>query len=348
MIKRKCRNFQLTMLFALIIFWILISTVIIIIITFLILRYFGIMDLNSFREPWIPISIMALACVVLGTIIAAVFSRVPLKPLRQICNAADQLAEGDFNARIELKGPVELQRLNTSFNHMAKELGSLELLRTDFVDNFSHEFKTPIVSIRGFAKMLKYEDLTKEEQEEYLDIIIGESERLTELATNVLNLSRIENQQIIGDKLTYNVSEQIRRVIALLEKKWILKGIEFSMECDEVYYHGNEELLKQVWINLIDNGIKFSPPGGQMNIAIREERLQMVVSITDQGCGMSDKMAVHVFDKFYQGDTSHSTKGNGLGLAIAKKIVQLHEGRIRIADTGEQGTTFEVWLPRTL
>ena len=155
-----------------------------------------------------------------GTTLAFLFSKLPLKPIRTVCEAADKIADGDYNVRINLKGPAEFIQLAESFNHMAEELGSVEMLRSDFVNNFSHEFKTPIVSVRGFAKMLKRDDLTDEERNEYLDTIITESERLAELSTNILNLTKIEQQTILTDKKQFNVSEQIRLVIAMLSGKW--------------------------------------------------------------------------------------------------------------------------------
>ena len=289
-----------------------------------------------------PFFVFALFSVLLGTIIAIFVSRIPLAPLREIIDALDRLAQGDFDVRIHLKWPRELQRFSTSFNHMVEELGSIEMLRSDFINNFSHEFKTPIVSVRGFAKILKYEDLSEEERNEYLDIIISEADRLTELATNVLNLSKIENQTIVTDKVSYNVSEQIRRVIALLESKWSEKNIEIAFDCEEIYLYGNEELLNQVWINMIDNAIKFSPCHKVIKIDIMKEAGEVIISVTDQGEGMKAETVAHIFDKFYQGDSSHATKGNGLGLALVKRIVDLHEGEIKVANTDKNGTTFEV------
>ena len=231
---------------------------------------------------------------------------------------------------------------------MAEELGSLEMLRSEFVNNFSHEFKTPISSIRGFARMLQRDDLTPEERKEYLDIIVGESERLTELATNVLNLSRIENQTILSNQAIYNCSEQIRRIIVLLEPKWSKKKQHFRLECDEIMINANMELMEQVWINLFDNAIKFSPEETVIEVLIRKRPGHMIVTVSDQGSGIGEEAMNHIFDKFYQGDTAHVASGNGLGLAIVKKIVELHKGSVRAARTGEDGTVMEVVLPMDL
>lgn len=231
---------------------------------------------------------------------------------------------------------------------MAEELSSLELLRTDFVNNFSHEFKTPIASIRGFARILQREDLTEEERKEYLEIIADESERLTELATNVLNLSRIENQTILSSQTVFNCSEQIRRAIVLLEPKWSKKNQNIRLECDEVKIYANMELLEQVWINLLDNAIKFSPENSEIRLLIRKRPGYILVTVSDSGPGIEKEAEAHIFDKFYQGDTSHAVAGNGLGLAIVRKILELHEGSIRVAETGAYGTVFEVRLPVNL
>lgn len=345
---KKPGKFQLAMMFAAIIFIIMLLSTLFLVVVFLILSRTGLYNPNPSREPITPFLGFAMISVLVGTIIAMIFSRIPLAPLREIISAVDRLAEGDFSARIHLKGADELQKLNISFNHMAEELGSIEMLRSDFVNNFSHEFKTPIVSVRGFAKMLKYDDLSKEEREEYLDIIISESDRLADLATNVLNISKIENQTIVTDKIRYNVSEQVRRVVALLESKWTKKNIEIFFDCDEFFLYGNEELLKQVWINLIDNAIKFSLENSVIDIGIINKQGNIIFTVSDQGSGMDLETVARIFDKFYQGDTSHATKGNGIGLTLAKKIVELHDGNIRVVKTDKSGTTFEVHLPSDL
>ncbi len=221
--------------------------------------------------------------------------------------------------------------------------GNVEMLRTDFINNVSHEFKTPIVSIRGFAKALKWEDLTEEERNEYLDIIISETERLSSLSANMLYLSKIEQQTILTDKKRLNLSEQIRLVIALLDQKFAAKNIEVNFDAREYDVAGNEEMLRQVWINLLDNAIKFSPCGGRIDVCVQETEHGTIVRIRDQGKGIPPDIQAHIFDKFYQGDRSHSTDGNGLGLSIVKKIIDLHGGDISVQSCGS-GSTFTVTL----
>lgn len=299
----------------------------------------------NFRErERVPFFAFSIACLIVGTVISFSLSKFPLKPLREIISATEKIADGDYSARVHIKGGVDLQQLNDSFNHMAEELASVEMLRTDFVNNFSHEFKTPIVSIRGFAKMLKKGDLSDEEREEYLDIIISESERLSELSMNVLSLSKIEQQTILTDKARFNLSEQIRLIIAMLYEKWDKKHLDIDFDCEEIYCIGNKEMLGQVWINLIDNAIKFSPEYSTISFNIRQADGCTRVSVFNQGEPITDEQARHIFDKFYQADTSHTKKGNGLGLAIAKSIVELHKGVISVNNKCEDGTEFVVEL----
>lgn len=339
-LKSSLRKIKLTGLFTAMIFAILLLTNIIAFSGMVFMHRSGILDT---RNPLLPVFFFAIASLILGTVIAAFVSNQSLKPLQKIIEATDKIADGDYSPRVNLRGPEEFRELGRKFNHMAEELGSVEMLRSDFINNFSHEFKTPIVSIRGFAKMLQRSDLTEEERNEYLETIISESERLTELAANVLSLSKIEGQSILTDKKQFNVSEQIRLVIALLDGKWSSKNITFDFDCGERYIVGNEELLKQVWINLLDNAVKFSPCGGTVTIRITELINGVKITIADEGSGISAKALPHIFDKFYQGDTSHTTKGNGLGLTIASRIIKLHDGRIRV-DSNASGTTFDVEL----
>ena len=229
---------------------------------------------------------------------------------------------------------------------MAEELEGTEMLRSDFVNNFSHEFKTPIVSIAGFVKLLRRGNLTKEQKEEYLAIIEEESLRLASMASNVLSLTKVENQTILTEVKVYNLSEQIRSCLLLLENKWTKKNTEFSLEFGEVNISADEELLKQVWINLLDNAIKFSPEGSAVEIFIAENDDTVSVKITNTGSEISQEHIGKIFGKFYQADESHSGEGNGVGLAVVKRIVELHSGKVT-AESENNTTTFTVFLPKT-
>lgn len=344
--QRIIKRFGMVLLFSATYFLIMIITILLVFLGTVIAIKLGFVDEEHIQQ--VPLHMIAISCLIIGTVLSTIFSRLPLKPFYKMIDATNKIADGDYSVRLNLKGFSELERFSNSFNHMAEELGSVEMLRTDFINNFSHEFKTPIVSIRGFAKMLKKENLSEEEKTEYLDVIINESERLSELSMNVLNLSRIEQQSILTDKKQFNLSEQIRLVIAMLYKKWNSKHLDIDFDSEEIYYHGSQEMLKQVWINLLDNAIKFSPEYGTIAVRILPEENHISVAVFNQGEPISEEQAEHIFDKFYQADTSHKIKGNGLGLAIAKRIAGLHEGDVILKSSDESGNQFEVILPEQL
>ena len=297
---------------------------------------------------WRPIPFIILVSTLVGVALTLLASRIPLKPIRDLIEAINQLAEGNFHVRVHLDLTREFVRLSESFNSMAQELENTELLRSDFINNFSHEFKTPIVSLRGFAKLLKNPDLPPEDREEYLDIIIHESTRLSQLATNVLNLSKIENMSILSDMELFDLTEEVRQSVLLLESKWQKKELELIIDMDEISYYGNKNLLNQVWINLIDNAVKFSPDKGKIKLKLRRTDDHTVFQIIDNGCGMSEDMRLHIFDRFYQGDLAHTTEGNGIGLTVVDKIVRLHKGQITVNSEEGIGATFLVTLPDNL
>lgn len=327
-------------MFALLIFAIFVLTILLVGSGSFLLAYLGIVDGDSLER--LPLFLFAIVSILVGTVLSIFLSNLPLTPIREIMAATDKIADGDYSVRLNLRGPEEFRTLSDKFNHMAEEIGSVEMLRNDFVNNFSHEFKTPIVSIRGFAKALKWDDLSTEERDEYLDIIISESERLSDLSANVLYLSKIEQQTILTDKRRFNLSEQIRLVVALLDGKLTEKQIQVRFDCEEFFYSGNEEMLRQVWINLLDNAIKYSPANSVIEIQMEHQNDITTVAVANQGEHIPPETAAHIFEKFYQGDTSHTTKGNGLGLAIAKRIIELHNGTIRLIQPRQDRIVFEV------
>lgn len=335
----------LAVMLSLLVFVILFLTMNIVGITIFLMFKHGL--LHEITEPTIigQIIVLIISSTMVGTTLTAIISRIPLKPIRRVVTACNKVADGDFSVRLPVSSINEFNGFAKSFNRMTEELGSLEMLRSDFVNNFSHEFKTPIVSLRGFAKMLKKPDLSEEERNEYLDIIISETNRLTELATNVLTLTTIENLNIIPSKTEFDLSEQIRRSVLILESKWSDKNLEMIIDLDDILYLGNEDLFNQVWINLIDNAIKFSSNNSKVKIKLKHYDEYIIFKIMDNGYGMSEENQKHIFDKFYQCDKSHSTEGNGLGLSIVNKIVKLHEGEITIDSEEGVGTAFIVKLP---
>lgn len=316
----------------------------------LILQHIGVISLTDHQgrsngRPLFALFDLFGMCILLGTALTAFLSKKALNPIRKVIDATHKVAGGDFSVKVDIKGIGELEELSQSFNKMTQELSSIETLRSDFVNNFSHEFKTPIVSVRGFAKLLKENNLTEEERREYLDIIITESERLAALSTNVLTLSKYENLEIITDKASFRLDEQIRKTIVLMEPKWSTKDIAVNVELDKVIYKGNEDLTHQIWLNLLDNAIKFCYQGGLINITLAIVNDEIRFIIQDDGSGMNDQTKAHIFDKFYQGDTSHSKIGYGLGLPLVKRIVELYGGYVGVESKPGKGSIFAVVLP---
>lgn len=289
-----------------------------------------------------------LVCVssVIGTVITAWIGKYYLSPVTQVIEATKRVAKGDFTVRLpEENGGGEMNDLVRSFNRMTRELGGIELFRTDFINSFSHEFKTPIVSIRGFARQLQRDDITDEERREYATIIADESTRLANLATNILLLSKLENQQIVTEQTEFHLDEQLRSCILLLEKQWTQKKLELVIDLDEVVCHGNAEMLSQAWVNLINNAIKFTPEGGTIGISLCKMDGKAMVQVSDTGIGMDKETCKHIFEKFYQGEKSHHGEGNGLGLSLVQRIVALSHGKISVESVKGKGTTFTVQLP---
>lgn len=311
----------------------------------------GVVDFTTETAP-APYEIlvfMSINSLVLGAIVSAFASRYPLKPVNKIITQMNRLASGDFKARLEFGKPFGNHptaiEIKNSFNKMAEELENTEMLRGDFINNFSHEFKTPIVSIAGFAKLLKRGNLTDEQKKEYIDIIEEESVRLATMATNVLNLTKFENQTILTDVSTFNLSEQLRSSILSLEGKWAKKNIDFSLDFGEYMISGNKDMLKHVWLNLIDNAIKFSDEGGTVEISIKDSGRFYAVSVLNRGCEITPEQQKKIFNKFYQADESHAAEGNGIGLALVKGITHLHKGEVSVrCESG--ATTFTVELPK--
>lgn len=293
---------------------------------------------------------MSLFSVVLGAVIIFATNRIYLRPFNRIVSQMNRLASGDFKARLSFGKPIgdhsTFRELTDSFNTMAQELESTEMLRADFINNFSHEFKTPIVSIAGFAKLLKKGNLSSEQQAEYLDIIEEESLRLADMATNVLHMTKVENQTILTDVSRFNLSEQLRScVLMLIEGKWAKKDIDFNLEFDEHMIMADEELLKHVWLNLLDNAIKFSPPGGTVAVGVHDGGDVIHVAVANSGSDIAPEHQAKIFNKFYQADTSHVGEGNGIGLALVKMVTELHEGSVSVSSRGGV-TEFTVTLPK--
>ena len=298
---------------------------------------------------WGALCFIYAVCSLIAVSMVVMIRMTFIHPLQRNIAAMKELANGNFAVRVEHAEhgytPREMVEFEQSFNKAAKELGSTEILRKDFINNFSHEFKTPIVSISGFADLLLEKQLPPEDQKEYLTIIRDESRRLADLATNILTLNRVESQTILTDKAAFPLDEQLRQSVLVTQQKWRQKELDFDADLVPAEYTGSEGLLKEVWLNLLDNAAKFSPEGGTVAVNLRKEKSALMVSVTDQGEGMRADTQAHIFEQFYQGDTSHTTQGNGLGLAMVKKVLELHGGSIQVNSAPGQGSCFTVTLP---
>lgn len=334
-------RFVLTALFALIVFVILLITMFIVGTVTYFLERAGALGAPSVLSFLFMIGIASIA---VGTVVSLFAAAIPVKPIKQLLYGLNSLAAGDYQTRLSVDAPGIGREVSESFNLLAEELQNTELLRSDFVNNFSHEFKTPLVSIRGFAKLLLRGGVPEEKQREYLEIISSESARLSDMATKVLDLAKLENQGILTDVSTYNLSEQLRECILLLERKWTAKNLGVSTDFSEIFVSANKEMLKQVWINLLDNAVKFTPEGGSIKIGIRKENDGISVSVANSGTTIEAEDLSRIFRKFYQADASHAAQGNGIGLAIVKRIVTLHEGGVW-AECADGWTVFRVTLP---
>ena len=264
----------------------------------------------------------------LGTLIIFIIVMVPInavlytkrnREINTLSESIRKVAEGDYSIRIQHKSSDSMASIYEDFNKMCSELGSVQILRNDFINSYSHEFRTPIASINGFASLLMERDFPKEEERKYLEIIADESERLSHLASSTILLSRLSSQQIITDAEDYDISEQIRQCSIMLSKAWSEKKIEFNGSFDSCPVHASKELLQHVWINILENAIKYTPEGGEISVCTKASESFVIIRISDTGKGMDKETLSHLFDPYYKGNGGHSSSGLGLGLAIVKK-----------------------------
>jgi len=275
------------------------------------------------------------------------------KPLKMLGDAARRVAGGDFSVRID---PIRkdgkkyyVEVMFEDFNKMVGELNSIEMLTNDFVSNVSHEIKTPLSVIQSYAMALRKESIEEEQKQEYIDTIITASEKLNTLVTNILKLSKLENQSIVPSWEEYDLCSQLTECALSFEDLWENKDIVFTADMDDkAMIRADKNMLEIVWNNLLSNALKFAPQGGAVSLTQTSDEDTVTVSITDDGCGMSEATMRRVFDKFYQGDTSHSQEGNGLGLALALRVIELMGGQISVKSNPGEGSTFTVNLKTTL
>lgn len=311
---------------------------------------FGITRLINWLVPivariplWIQLNVFALVVAMLAT---RFLSRIFFDPIRDLRIGMQEIADGRFDTRLQTdSSSLEIQELVAGFNMMAQELESTEILQTDFVSNVSHEFKTPINAIEGYTTLLQSTDNIDEVEGEYIDKILANTHRLSSLVSHILLLSKIENQSIRPVREAYRLDEQIREAVVALESAWEPKDIEWDVELDKITYVGSKNMMHHVWSNLLGNAVKFSPIGGCVCLRLWQTDETVCFTVEDEGPGLSAEAEKHLFDKFYQADTSHKGEGNGLGLALVQRILTVEGGTVVAANRPEGGCRFTVTLP---
>lgn len=313
-------------------------------------QYFHIKSINSNSVKYIPLSINLCILMITSSICIFILSFVLKKiiaPMEELMGATNEIAAGNFDVKVKYKNinEDEIGKLVKNFNSMAKDLKNIEYIQTDFMNNVSHEFKTPISAIKGFLVILKNENLSQKERLEYIDILLDETDRLSQLSSNILECSKLDNMDKFKDNKKFSLDEQIRKTIILLEKQWSKKNISFNLDLKSTYYYGKEEYLIQVWINIISNAIKFSNENSEILISCHKTANEVFIEIKDYGCGMDENTKKYLFNKFYQGDNSRNDLGYGLGLSISNRIIELSGGTITVDSELDKYTKFTVTLP---
>lgn len=337
------RSFRIAVLFSALVFLILLLTMGL---TGLITVLVSESNFIDAPPKELTLLLFAVISIIVGTILSHTVGKRPLNVIREIDDATKEVVKGNFTVRLnEDIVAEELHSMAHNFNTMVRELSNTEILRKDFIENVSHEFQTPLSAIEGYAALLQNQSLTTQKRQEYAKRILVNARRLSDLSGNILLLSRLEHQELEIQKETYALDEQIREAILLFETKWTQKELCLEVDLSAIRYKGNKELLMQVWQNLIGNAVKFVSQKGEIRITLRIEKNNVIVTVADNGIGMSEAVQKRIYEKFYQADTSRTGIGNGLGLALAKRIVDLHNGTLTVASAEGKGTMFTVTLP---
>ena len=302
---------------------------------------FPLFDLNV--PDWVFVLFFS---VIVGIACAVFVNTFVLSKISTLSRNMSRVANGEFDIELHTNSKIdEIQELYKSFNLMTRELSATEILQTDFVSNVSHEFKTPISAIDGYAMLLQDKSLSDEERDGYLEKILYNTNRLSSLVGNILLISRLDNQSVGIRREKYRVDEQIRQSIVMLEPKWSEKNLSLDVDLENIEFLGNESLTFHVFNNIIDNAIKFNRIGGELKIRLRSEDSCLIFSVSDRGPGIDEENLRHIFDKFYQSDGSHKSEGNGLGLALVKRIVDILGGEVAVENREGGGCVFTVALP---
>lgn len=341
----KKRKSRLWLYFTGVILATLCSSMLLAILAWRVLFRMGLARLDPFGKH-VPVLPFLLASLLLGAVIAVFVGKLFIRPVQDFIGAFDELSQGDFTVKVpENQRIAEIGEMARRFNAMTYDLSHIETLRSDFVANVSHEFKTPLAAIEGYATLLQDPGLSPGKRGRDVEKILENSRRLTGLSSNILALSKLENQETVMDKREFRLDEQLRKSILLLEGKWAEKGIEFDMDLPKMIYYGSEPLLARVWANLLDNAIKYSPQNGVIHVTLQRRGQGVSLSVADQGPGMTEEVQRHIFEKFYQGDPSRRAEGSGLGLALVKRIVELCRGSVEVRSAPGEGAAFVVTLP---
>jgi signal transduction histidine kinase len=303
----------------------------------------NLLDRLEFSLPF-AISAVLVISILIGTIITSLVGKRILTPITKLNHASREIAGGNFN--VKLKTSSQIKEITETLT-MAHELSSIEMMQNDFIANISHEFKTPIATIEGFATLLQDSELTEEERIQYTCMILESTRQLSTLSSNILKLSKLENQKKILDQTSYRLDEQLRQAILFLENAWTEKELELKLDLPKTFLYGNEDLMMQVWTNLLSNAVKFTPKGGKILITLENNPQVVCVSVKDTGIGISPQEKKHIFEKFYQADKSRARDGNGLGLSLVYRIVSLCGGTIQVQSEPGQGSEFTIQLPNS-
>ena len=304
-------------------------------------------EYKTYIKYIIIIGYLLVSCLISSALVYLVRARGQTIKMQNICKAAQKVAAGDFSVRLDVytnkKRKNEFDILKEDFNTMVMELASIEKLKDNFVADVSHEIKTPLSVIQGYADLLQTKGISEEQRSEYIKLMSEQVNKLTNLVTNILKLNKIQSKEIVC-KEKYFLDEQIRFCILAMEDKIVEKDIEISVNLDEVEINSDPVLLELVWNNLFSNALKFTDKGGKISFSLSNQGNVVIATIKDTGCGMSEETQKHIFDKFFQGDTSHSQDGNGLGLALVERVVTMLDGEILVSSAIGQGSEFKIIL----
>lgn len=310
---------------------------------------------NHFNGNLTYVSLAVLGNILVGAIICTIIDIIRRKimvdkPTRKILDATNEIAKGNFDIKIDIKHEHrkfdEYDKIMENINKMAEELGKNEVLKTDFISNLSHEIKTPLSVIQNYSIILQNDKLTKTEKQKYLSEMVSATKRLSNLVTNILKLNKLENQKLDFEITNFNLGEEIRKIVINFERLFDTKQLSLDCDIEDVEIYSSRELLEIVWNNLISNAIKFTPSGGNIGVYVKKQADFVMVRVSDSGIGMSSEVGKHIFDKFYQGDTSHTGDGNGLGLALVKKVIDILGGEILVESQLGKGSEFIIKLKR--